>query len=98
MATYLILNLLFLSGILLTLKVFGALHWTRNSLYVLVLLLVLTAIFDSLIIATGIVDYDTSKLLGLYVGFAPIEDFAYTFLVVLMIPSLWKKLGDRRAH
>ncbi len=53
-------------------------------------MLVLTAAFDNLIIVMGIVQYDTAKLIGLYVGTVPIEDFAYTVVAVLLVPAIWK--------
>lgn len=49
----------------------------------------LTAIFDNVIIGTGIVAYDEEKLLGLKILYAPIEDFAYTAVALLLIPSLF---------
>ena len=55
----------------------------------LAILLVLTAVFDSIIIWAGIVGYDTQKILGLYVGKAPVEDFFYALLAVLIVPTLW---------
>lgn len=97
MATYLILNTLVLCAALIALRVIGPLQWNRATYGTLALLLLLTAIFDSLIIAAGIVAYDTDKILGLTIGAAPIEDFFYTILVVFMIPALWRKLGARRA-
>lgn len=53
-------------------------------------MLILTAIFDNLIILAGIVDYDNTKLLGINVGVVPIEDFAYVVVAILLIPSIWK--------
>jgi len=50
----------------------------------------LTAIFDNVIIGTGIVAYDQSKLSGLLLGFAPIEDFAYTLVALVLVPSLFE--------
>lgn len=97
MATYLALNLLFLGAMLVVLRAAGTLRWDRKIIAMLLALLVLTAIFDSLIITTGIVAYDADKLLGLTIGAAPIEDFFYTILVAIMIPALWKKLESRRA-
>lgn len=61
----------------------------------LVVLLVMTAVFDSLIIANGIVAYDTAKILGLYIGKAPVEDFAYTLAAVVLIPYLWKHYASK---
>ncbi len=55
-------------------------------------LLVLTAIFDNLIIASGIVGYNKGKLLGIYIGVVPIEDFAYTVVAILLVPAIWKAM------
>ena len=57
---------------------------------VLLPMLILTAVFDNLIILAGIVDYDATKLMGIYVGVVPIEDFAYTVVAVLLVPVIWK--------
>ena len=56
-------------------------------------MLILTAVFDNFIILAGIVDYDTTKLLGIYVGVVPIEDFAYTVVAVLLVPAIWKAVN-----
>ncbi len=55
-----------------------------------VVMLLLTLIFDNLIIGTGIVAYDQSKLSGIMLGFAPIEDFAYTLVALVLTPSLFE--------
>ena len=57
-------------------------------------LLVLTAVFDTLIIANGIVAYDDGQRIGLAVGLAPVEDFAYPLAGVLLVPAIWT-LADR---
>ncbi len=57
---------------------------------VLLPMLILTAVFDNLIILAGIVDYDATKLMGIYVGVVPIEDFAYTVVAVMLVPAIWK--------
>ena len=49
----------------------------------------LTAIFDNVIIGTGIVAYDDDLLLGIKILHAPIEDFAYTAVAVVLVPSLF---------
>lgn len=54
---------------------------------------VLTAIFDNAIIGFGIVDYDPGKISGVRIGFAPIEDFAYTLAGAVLIPALWSLFG-----
>ena len=89
MATYLILN------IIVVLVVCAALYrWLRPPTKVwfmtLFALLFLTAIFDNVIIGFDIVRYSSDKILGLYVGMAPIEDFMYPLLAVIIIPALWR--------
>ena len=53
------------------------------------LMLLITAIFDNVIIATGIVAYDEAKISGIKIGVAPIEDFAYTVVALLVVPTLF---------
>jgi lycopene cyclase domain-containing protein len=60
-----------------------------------ILMLTLTAIFDNVIIGTGIVAYDDSFISGVRIGIAPIEDFAYTVAALVLLPSVWELL--RRA-
>lgn len=67
----------------------------RPLLVSLLAMLVMTAVFDNLIIGTGIVAYDEAKLLGLKVLLAPIEDFAYTIAGMLIVPAIWNSLRSR---
>ncbi|MCU1584250.1 MAG: lycopene cyclase [Microbacteriaceae bacterium] len=60
------------------------------------ILLLATAIFDNVMIGVGLVDYDPSRISGVYVGLAPIEDFAYPLAAAVLLPSLWILLGGRR--
>jgi lycopene cyclase domain-containing protein len=53
-------------------------------------LIVLTAVFDSLIIGTGIVAYDDGQRSGVTIGLAPIEDFLYPLAGVLLLPAVWR--------
>ena len=55
----------------------------------LAVLLVLTAIFDNVIVGLGIVSYDEAKISGALVGVAPLEDFAYAIAAVFALPALW---------
>ena len=91
--TYGDLNLIFL-------VIAGIATWVIKSRFrcfttpiVLLPMLILTAVFDNFIILAGIVDYDTTKLLGIYVGVVPIEDFAYTVVAVLLVPAIWKAVN-----
>ena len=57
-------------------------------------LMIMTAIFDNIIVLTGIVSYDESKISGIKILAAPIEDFAYTLVLVpliVLIRSLFEK-------
>jgi lycopene cyclase domain-containing protein len=58
-------------------------------------MMVLTAVFDNVIIGSGLVAYDEELLSGVMVGLAPLEDFAYTLAAVMMIPALWHLLERR---
>ncbi len=99
MATYVALNVVFLAVVLAVLKWRRLLVWNRSVIVTLCILIACTAVFDSLIIAAGIVDYDTTKLLGIYIGTAPIEDFMYALLAAVVVPALWKGFGlyDRKS-
>lgn len=57
------------------------------------ILLVLTAVFDNLMIASGLFDYGAETLIGVHLGLAPLEDFAYPLAAVLFMPALWWLAG-----
>jgi lycopene cyclase domain-containing protein len=59
-------------------------------------LLVLTAIFDNVMIGIGLVGYDRALISGVFIGRAPLEDFAYTVAAAVLLPSLWTLLGRKR--
>jgi lycopene cyclase domain-containing protein len=91
MATYLVLN----SLVLILLGIFlrdGIKHLGKPKIVALLILLALTAVFDSLIITTDIVGYDETKISGLRIGYAPIEDFAYALAAGVALPVIWERL------
>ena len=59
------------------------------------LVLVLTAVFDSIMIAAGLFGYVDGTRLGPAIGLAPVEDFAYPVVTVLLVPAVWT-LARRR--
>lgn len=61
-------------------------------------LLVLTAVFDTVMIATGLFHYAPTQLAGVHIGLAPLEDFAYPLAGVLLLPALWTALRTRRSR
>ena len=94
--TYLGLNLVFVGvAIIFFLTQVRRSRWALFALAMLPML-VITAVFDNLIIASKIVAYDTSKISGFLIGLAPIEDFAYTVAAVLIVPTIWWSLGKRK--
>ena len=84
------LNLIFLAVGLIAVLILRSRYQCLASSVVLLPMVVLTAIFDNLIVLAKIVGYDPSKLLGISVGVVPIEDFAYTIVAAVLIPTIWK--------
>ena len=64
----------------------------------LVALVILTAVFDTLMIATGLFHYSPAHLLGVHIGLAPLEDFAYPIAGAILLPALWAVLRARRGR
>ncbi|MGD8193704.1 lycopene cyclase domain-containing protein [Herbiconiux sp. P18] len=62
----------------------------------LAVLLLLTAVFDNVMIGVGLVGYDETRISGAFIGIAPLEDFAYAVAAVVLLPALWLLLGARR--
>jgi lycopene cyclase domain-containing protein len=100
--TYLSLSLVFvgiaaavLAVALVTAKNRRALlsRWWRPAVAAGAALLVLTAIFDNLMIATGLMVYEPGHLTGILLGSAPLEDFAYPLAGLLLLPALWLLFG-----
>jgi lycopene cyclase domain-containing protein len=56
-------------------------------------LLVMTAVFDNVMIGIGLVGYDASRISGVFMGIAPLEDFAYAVAALVLLPSVWVLLG-----
>ena len=93
--TYLIMNIFFLVCVFVIFLQYFV-KPTKSTFITLGVLLVLTAVFDSIIIGAGIVAYDTDKILGLYIGFAPVEDFFYAILAILIVPALWNLFEPKK--
>ena len=92
---YLALNSVFIGISLLALLLVPKNRWPAYLVGLLPMLL-LTAIFDNAIIASGIVAYDPTKISGVMLGVAPIEDFAYTIAAVAIVPSVWSAVLNRK--
>ena len=98
--TYAVLASLFVAGgaiLALAATLIGRVsrRWWLSTLLVGLLLLVLTAVFDTLMIVADLFRYDESALLGPRVLLVPVEDFAWPVFAVLAVPALWELLGRR---
>jgi len=94
MFTYIVLNLIFL----MTLIFFVPKKLQKPSRawwMTLAVILALTLIFDPIIIAAGIVDYNPDLILGIRLFGAPIEDFFYALYAVCLVPLVWRYFGPR---
>lgn len=58
--------------------------------------LLMTAVFDNVMIGVGLVGYDRDLISGAFIGIAPLEDFAYALAAAVLLPSLWTLLGGSR--
>ena len=69
--------------------------WLLGVGGVLVVLLLMTALFDNVMIGIGLVGYDPELISGAFIGIAPLEDFAYAIAAAVLLPSLWVLLERR---
>lgn len=97
MATYLLVNIVFMVLILAFVRI--GIHTPSKKWWVVLgVLVLLTAIFDSVLVYFEVVGYDLDKILGIYVGFAPIEDFFYAIFAAIVVPWAWNNFGDKNVH
>ncbi|HEY4269659.1 MAG TPA: lycopene cyclase domain-containing protein [Galbitalea sp.] len=99
--TYWALNAFFLAAVALVAII--ALVTRRGPRWLAVLvgagiLLIFTAIFDNVMIGIGLVGYDRQLISGVFIGSAPIEDFAYAVAAAVLLPSLWALLPGRASR
>ncbi len=95
--TYLLLNAYFLGVLVIFYFVSGAWKNFTLHLHTFAALLIGTAIFDNAIIGFGLVAYDETKISGIKIGLAPIEDFAYSIAVVLLATSVASLMKKKKA-
>ena len=72
----------------------NGINWPAMGLTMLLLLL-MTAVFDNVMIGVGLVGYNSTLISGVFVGIAPLEDFAYAIAAVVLLPALWTLCGAR---
>ena len=93
-------NLSYLMLNLLVLAVEVAILWpqirslnARATWLSLAVLVGLTAVFDNLIVGSGIVAYHRAAILGIFTPIAPIEDYFYAVAAALGAPAIWVLMG-----
>lgn len=60
-----------------------------------VVLLLLTAVFDNVMIAADLFTYPEQHLSGIRIGLAPIEDFTYPLCAAFLVPAVFLLLTPR---
>lgn len=94
MATYLLINVLFVIMTAICLRM--RLKRPSKKWWVMLLaLLVLTAVFDSMLVYFSVIDYAPEKILGIRIGYAPIEDFFYAVYAAMIVPFIWNRRGEK---
>ena len=101
--TYLLISVPFLSAALLAALALtpwreqsaARRQWAATGITIAVLA-ILTAVFDSLMIAADLFSYGHGHTLGPTVGLVPVEDFSYPIAAALLAPALWIRLTSRR--
>ena len=68
------------------------LRWWLTTAVTITVLLVLTVVFDSLMIAADLFRYAEEDLLGVRILLTPLEDLAWPLAAGLLLPSLWLML------
>ena len=94
--TYLALNLTFMFIAFVTLNLVSRKSPWRAIGFTMLWMLLVTLVFDNVIIGLEIVGYDRTKISGILLGLAPIEDFAYTVVAVLAVSIIWTKLTKEK--
>jgi len=64
-------------------------RWFLTTAATIAVLLVLTIVFDSLMIAADLFRYAEDDLLGVRFLLTPLEDLAWPLAAGLLLPSLW---------
>ena len=98
--TYLSLNAVFIAvAVIVAIVAVMTRRLTRRSAPAIVgtvlVVFIMTAVFDNLMIAVGLFAYTPQHTSGLLIGLAPIEDFGYPLAAALLLPALWLLFGGR---
>lgn len=67
----------------------------RASGWAALILVILTAIFDNIMVAADLFTYPEHLISGIRIGLAPIEDFAYPLAAAFGVPAVRTLLAPR---
>lgn len=70
----------------------------RASAWTALVLIILTAIFDNVMIALDLFTYPEHLISGIRIGLAPIEDFSYPLAAAFLVPAIRCLCIPRRAE
>lgn len=70
----------------------------RASAWTALVLIILTAIFDNVMIALDLFTYPEHLISGIRIGLAPIEDFSYPLAAAFLVPAIRGLCTPRRAE
>ncbi len=101
--------LLLVTGLLVaatTLRLAGAAAARRRgqripllpTVFAAIALVVLTIVFDNVMIAAGLFTYADAHISGLRIGLVPIEDLSYPLALAIALPGIWELLPRRERH
>lgn len=102
--TYLLMSIPFLAAGLIVFLI-GARHARRRGTgrqylaawgAATAALLVLTAIFDNVMMAAGFFDYGAGHITGIRFVLMPVEDFVYPLAGALLLAGVWQLVGGSR--
>ena len=105
--TYTLISLGFLAVTVLALAIALAKRADRRALIVRwrapviaagIVVMILTAIFDNVMIASGLMEYGQETTSGLVLGLAPLEDFAYPLAALILLPAVWLLTRKQTSH
>ncbi|EMY32650.1 lycopene cyclase domain-containing protein [Arthrobacter crystallopoietes BAB-32] len=95
--TYWLLNLVFVAAAAGVALATGRTRKAGTAVVItFAVLCLLTAVFDNLMIASGLFAYRDAQISGWRIGLAPLEDFAYVLAAALLLPALWTLLPAGR--
>ena len=83
-----LLPVVLFTGIVAIVRRPGARWWTTTALTVAALV-VLTLVFDALMITADLFRFEASLMSGVRIGPVPLEDLAWPVAAGLLMPSLW---------